>query len=113
MTVEFHGDATIALVGACPIEEAEPLLRHLLDRPHATVDWRGCDSAHAAIIQVVMASGAKLIGPPRDIFLARFVAPVIAENATSERHLPSELHGAQEAGIIRYRMKARPEANGL
>lgn len=90
MTVSLLGDATIVLEGICPVEDAEHLLRHLLDRPHATVDWRGCDDAHTAVIQVVTASDAKVIGPPRGVFLAKFIAPLVEDSETG-RPLPRRL----------------------
>jgi hypothetical protein len=82
MTVRRLDDATITLEGACPIEDAERLTQHLLAEPGSTVDWRACDSAHTAVVQVLMASGAKLAGPPRGTFLANFVAPLIGNNQT-------------------------------
>jgi hypothetical protein len=75
MSVRFVGAATIELEGTCPIEDAEALLRHLLAAPSAAVDWRRCEQSHTAVIQVLLASGVKLRGPPQGAFLQRLVAP--------------------------------------
>ena len=80
MTVRRLDDGTVALEGVCPIEDAENLLRHLLERPGCMVDWRTCDGAHTAVIQVLMAVGVAPAGPPRSVFLARFVAPPAGDN---------------------------------
>lgn len=78
MTVKAVGDGCIELAGACPSGDAEPLLRLLLSMPGATVDWRGCHSAHSAVVQVLMAAKPKLLGPAADRSLGRWVAPAIA-----------------------------------
>jgi hypothetical protein len=88
MTVRLVNGTIIALEGACPIEDAETLLRHLLAARDAMVDWRRCEQAHTAVVQVLLASGATLRGPPQGAFLRRLVAPLLpAENeaAFSER----------------------------
>lgn len=70
MSVTFE-DGLIRLQGACPIEDAEVLLRGLLEHPGAAVDWSGCDQAHGAVIQVLMAARPVLVGSPTDPFLRR------------------------------------------
>jgi hypothetical protein len=79
MTVKAAHDGAIELAGACPAEDAERLLRLLLERPGSTVDWRSCDEAHAAVVQVLLASAAPLRGPPSGEFLGRFVAPLLGQ----------------------------------
>lgn len=81
MTVRLADGATIALEGVCSVEDAETLLRHLLAVPQATVDWRRCEHAHAAVIQVLLASGAALRGPPGGAFLGSLVEPAVARAA--------------------------------
>lgn len=78
MSVVRNAPDQIVLTGECPSSDAEALLTALLETPHARVDWRGCDSAHTAVIQVLMASRAVLVGPPRSEFLATYVAPLAA-----------------------------------
>ena len=62
MTVVLHDANTIRLIGACPAEDGETLLQQLLANPMAQVDWRGCESAHAAVIQVLLVSGQSTPG---------------------------------------------------
>lgn len=78
MTVRIAPGGLIELLGACPGEDAEPLLRLLLDAPGATVDWRECRGAHTSVVQVLMAARPKLLGPPADTRLKNWVEPVIA-----------------------------------
>lgn len=75
MTVRPGGDSEIFLEGECPAEDAEALLGCLLTQPDAVVDWRACDGAHAAVIQVLLASGVERRGPPRGVFLRELLEP--------------------------------------
>ncbi|MDQ0349098.1 hypothetical protein [Ancylobacter vacuolatus] len=77
MTVHRAGDGTIYLDGACGSEEAEPLLALLIATPGATVDWQGCEQAHMAVVQVLLALRPQLRGVPASAFLARHVAPLL------------------------------------
>jgi hypothetical protein len=78
MTVRMAASGFVELFGACPSEDAEALLQLLLAAPGATVDWRGCRSAHTAVVQVLMAAKPKLLGPPADERLKAWVAPLVA-----------------------------------
>jgi hypothetical protein len=77
MTVGRAAGGHIRLSGLCPIEDAEPLLRLLANDPAALVDWRGCEHAHAAIIQILLAARPKMLGPPGDLILEKHIAPLI------------------------------------
>jgi hypothetical protein len=77
MTVRFGDDGTILLTGDCPTEDAERLLAHLLASPQATIDWGSCTSAHTSVIQVLLASGRALIGPPQGKFLKAMIEPAL------------------------------------
>ncbi len=77
MTVVLHDANTIRLIGACPAEDGEVLLQELLANPAAEVDWRGCESAHAAVIQVLLVSERPLQGTPAGHFLQRFIGPAL------------------------------------
>jgi len=68
---------SIELLGACTSSDAEPLLRLLLAAPDSTVDWRSCQGAHTAVVQVLMAAGPRLLGPPAADDLKRWVEPAI------------------------------------
>lgn len=78
MTVQTTADGDIVLTGACPSEDAETLLRQLAEQPGAVVDWRGCETAHAAVVQVLMASAAAVRGPAAGAFLREWVEPLLA-----------------------------------
>jgi hypothetical protein len=77
MTVRLGPDGVIELVGACPSEDAEPLLQHLTEAPGAIVDWRACDGAHTAVVQVLMAARTRPRGPPRSALLTQWVEPLL------------------------------------
>lgn len=81
MTVVLHDTNTIRLFGTCPADDGEELLQHLLANPKAEVDWRGCESAHAAVIQVLLVSKRPLRGPPAGSFLRQFVGPVFTRTS--------------------------------
>jgi hypothetical protein len=77
MTVQVTAGGEVLLEGICPSEDAETLLRHLSANPAATVDWRACESAHTALIQVLMAAKPKLRGPPAGQALRDWVEPLL------------------------------------
>ena len=64
MTISIKGDGVVALIGSCPVEDAEALLQHLLAAENPQVDWSGCERAHTAVIQVLLASGIVPNGEP-------------------------------------------------
>jgi hypothetical protein len=76
MSIRVAEDGAIRLEGECSIDDVEPLLRTLLERPLAELDWRSCRSAHTAVVQLMLASGRAVAGPPDDVFLRRHVAPL-------------------------------------
>ncbi|WP_284943686.1 hypothetical protein [Acidisoma cladoniae] len=75
MTVRLADDGAIILAGLCPSEDAEVLLRFLLETPAAPVDWTACEQAHTAVIQVLMAARPILRGPAGAPFLAKWIEP--------------------------------------
>jgi hypothetical protein len=77
LTVKISADGMIALEGVCPIEDAEPLQRHLLAYPANTLDWRSCSAAHTAVIQILLAARPRLLGPPAHPFLRMHVEPLL------------------------------------
>ena len=70
-------DGVVELAGDCPSEDAERLLAALLADPQATIDWRACDRAHMAVVQVLLAARRRVVGPPRGAFVARWVEPLL------------------------------------
>jgi hypothetical protein len=81
MSVYVMADGSIALEGICPIEDAEALQGLIEAAPGATVDWRACDQAHTAVIQVLLATRPPLQGPPRGDFLGAHVAAALGRTA--------------------------------
>jgi hypothetical protein len=77
VTILLSAEGMIVMQGICPSEDAEILLRHLANTPNATVDVRHCESAHTAVVQVLLARRPAVQGPPRDNALWRWVYPSI------------------------------------
>jgi hypothetical protein len=75
--VRLETDGAILLEGACGDADAEPLARLLLLNPAAPIDWRGCDHAHTAVVQLLLAARRATRGPPGSLFLATWVEPLL------------------------------------
>ena len=75
MTVRMQ-QGVILLEGHCPSGDAEYLLQELLADPGAYVDWRTCESAHTAVVQVLLAAKRDILGPPLSAVLAS-IAPAL------------------------------------
>ena len=78
MTVQRAEDGTIMLSGICPVDDAEALVRLLLADPSAEIDWRTCDQAHTAVVQVLLLGCRRTRGPPRARFLRDWIEPLLA-----------------------------------
>ena len=79
MTVRASPQGWIVLEGACPSEDADVLVQHLLSHPESAVDWRACEAAHSAVIQVLMAARPRLVGPPAGAALRAWIEPNLQE----------------------------------
>jgi len=77
MTIRLRTGDEIALQDACPVEDAATLLEYLVAAPGAIVDWSACDSAHTAVIQILIALRPTVRGRPRSPFLLTFIAPLV------------------------------------
>ena len=77
MTVRLTTQGEIVLEGTCSSEDAEILLQHIIATPATPVDWRACEFAHTAVIQVLMAASPKLLGPPAGSALKDRVYPIL------------------------------------
>jgi hypothetical protein len=77
MTVRVTTQGEIVLEGTCSSEDAEILLQHIIATPAAPVDWRACELAHTAVIQVLMAANPKLRGPPAGSSLRDWLSPIL------------------------------------
>lgn len=80
MTVRLASEGGIVLDGVCPVNDAELLQQLLLNHPDAWVDWRGCEQAHTAVLQVLMAAKPKICGPTRSAFLQKWVLPMLGRS---------------------------------
>ena len=80
MTVAKRGDGVIALTGSCPVEDAETLLQLLLAAPGSRVDWSACETAHTAVIQVLLASGITPSGEPKSQFLREHISGALGRS---------------------------------
>jgi hypothetical protein len=78
MTVGLE-NGNILLAGICPADDAESLLRLILNDRRAIVDWRACDEAHTAVIQILLAAKPELLGPSANPFLHSRIAPLIGD----------------------------------
>jgi hypothetical protein len=74
LSVRQETNGTIALVGVCPVEDAEPLLQLLQAAPNAPCDWRRCGYLHTAVVQVILAARPILIGPCGDPWIEEWVS---------------------------------------
>jgi hypothetical protein len=55
-------------------------LRHLAANPEADIDWRECEGAHTAVVQILIAACISPRGPPANQFLANFVEPLLKQS---------------------------------
>lgn len=72
MALVFH-NKLVVLSGAVSVEDAEPLLAWLQDKPAARVDFKACVQVHPANLQVLLAAGARVAAWPADAALAAWL----------------------------------------
>jgi hypothetical protein len=82
MTVTLAANGNVELKGSCPVEDAEELLKHLIAKPNAAISWGGCESAHTAVIQVLLVAKAVPVGVPTGSFLRDHVGPLLRRAAS-------------------------------
>ncbi len=56
----------VVLESVCTVEEAESLLGWLQEHPKGKVNLKKCEHLHAALLQVLMATGAHVSAWPED-----------------------------------------------
>ncbi len=83
MKVEREGDV-VHLSGHCRVEDAEALAALLQTSGSVSVDVSACDSLHAAVVQVLLAFRARVVGAPAEPFLRSHLVPALARNATAD-----------------------------
>jgi hypothetical protein len=87
MTVRQAGGA-IRLEGVCSVDDAEPLRRLLANDRRAVVDWRACEAAHTAVVQILLAARPELLGPAADAFLQNRIAPLMSDGRPGAHSSP-------------------------
>ncbi len=70
-------DGAVVLEGHCGLEEAEALTQLLLQHPNADIDWGRLQSAHTAIIQILVVAKRTMRGLPQHDLLREHVAAVL------------------------------------
>jgi hypothetical protein len=95
LTVKLVDEDNVELSGSCPPEDAEVLFQHLLENRSATVDWTKCEQAHTAVIQVLLASGCELKGPPAASFLKEYVEAALRRARDRNSTFPGPRRGAK------------------
>ena len=71
--------STVTAEESCTVEDAMPLLEHLIIHPAAKIDLRRCTSLHSAVLQVLLAAKPKAVALPHEAFLARWMGPLFAK----------------------------------
>jgi hypothetical protein len=79
VSVRRNEAGAIVLDGACPVQDAEPLLQMLQATPSAGLDWSRCGRLHTAVIQVILAARLAPSGPCGDPWVRQWVWPDPAE----------------------------------
>ena len=80
MMASRDGDV-IHLSGHCRVEDAEALTALLQPSEGVIVDISGCDSLHAAVVQVLLAFDASVVGEPAESFLRDRLLPALVRKA--------------------------------
>ena len=71
------GGETLCLEAECGVEEALALLEQLAVPQPPGVDLRACTHLHTALLQVLAACRPRVVAPPEDAFLARWLMPLL------------------------------------
>jgi hypothetical protein len=50
--------------------------------PAARIDWRRCNYAHTAVLQVLLAVKPEISGPPCSAFLQDWIHPILSRSGT-------------------------------
>jgi hypothetical protein len=75
VSVRRNDAGAIVLDGACPVEDAEPLLQMLHATPTAMLDWSRCGRLHTAVLQVILAARLVPAGPCGDPWVRQWMLP--------------------------------------
>ncbi|WP_075791410.1 hypothetical protein [Massilia putida] len=77
MTHTFD-EGVLVCAGTLAVDDAEPLLQALADRPGAAVDLAGCGHVHGACLQVLMATRVDVRAWPSGPQLAAWLRAALA-----------------------------------
>jgi hypothetical protein len=94
MTIKFD-NKIICLEGNCGAEDVEALLAALADG-HRSVDMSEVDHLHAAVLQVLLAFGPRLLGSPRDTFVRTWLIPILNSDGDDRPLKTSNSAGSSE-----------------
>ncbi len=83
-------DGVIRLEGHCPVEDAETLLEALQGGGAPSLDLGGCCSVHTAVLQLLLASRARVLIPPADALLARLLPGGCGPNGAAAEERAAE-----------------------
>jgi hypothetical protein len=74
------GPHLVRIDGVCGVEEAMPLLEFLQSHGDARIDMRTCTHLHSAALQVLMVAANRVVVPPEEEFLARWLIPMLGSS---------------------------------
>lgn len=78
MPVRFDSDLA-RFEAACTVEDALPLAEWLEAAAAPRVDLSACTELHTALLQLLLAARPALAAAPADVFLARWVGPLLVK----------------------------------
>jgi len=70
-------DGIIRIEGNATVEDAEPILAALIDRPDTAVDVGHALRMHSAVVQLLIALRPRIVGRPADAFLSAYIFPML------------------------------------
>ena len=76
MPIRTEAEA-LHLEAVCGVEEALALLEQLAAAPPPGIDLSACTHLHTALVQVLVACRPRILAPPEDAFLARWLMPLL------------------------------------
>jgi hypothetical protein len=85
----------ICLEGNCGAEDVEALLAAVSDGDRS-VDMSEVDHLHAAVLQVLLAFGPRLLASPRDTFVRTWLIPILSSDGDDRPLKTSNLAGSSE-----------------
>ena len=83
------GSRTAVLEGVVTVDEAEPLAAWLRETSAPRVNLRRCTHLHTAVLQCLLAAGARVSVPPADPFLRTWVLPLVEAQTPAGTPVPA------------------------